>query len=81
MEEIGGSIGADPKLIDDELAIYVREIGVYAAYARTIHITEAKERAWENYLAVILLSATDSNRTRGRLLQELKNGALKGQST
>ena len=55
MEEIGRSIGSDPKLIDDKLATYIKEIGVYAANARTIHITEAKERAWENYLAVILV--------------------------
>ena len=28
VEEIGGSIGADPKLIVDELAAYFKDIGV-----------------------------------------------------
>ena len=81
VEEIGVSIGADPNLIVDELATYLKEIGVDATNARTIHTTEAKKRAQESYLVIILLSAVDCNRTGGRLLQELKNDAIKGQFT
>ena len=79
VEEIGGSIGADPKLIEDELATYIKEIGVDADNSKTIHTTEANNQAHERYLAVIMLSKSDHNRDGGRLLQELKNEALKGQ--
>ena len=80
MEEIGGSIGADPKLIDDELDTYLKEIVVYAPNARTIHTTEAKKRVRDYYLGIILFSAADRNETRGRPLQDLKNDSFKGQS-
>ena len=79
MEEIGGSIGSEPKLIEDEIDTYLKEIGVDAANVRLIHTTEAKKRSQERYLAVIMLSEADRNRDGGRLLQELKNEALKGQ--
>ena len=79
VEEIGGSIGANPKLIEDELTKSVKEIGVDAANYKTIHTTEAKKQAQERYLAVILLSVRDRNQNRGRLLQLLKNGSLKDQ--
>ena len=45
VEEICRSIGADPKLIEDELATYIKDIGVYVANSRTIHITETKKQA------------------------------------
>ena len=81
VEGIGGSIGAYPKLIEDEIATYIKKIGLDAANAKTIHTTEAKNQAQERYLAVILLSAEYCNRTRGQLIQLIKNGALKSQST
>ena len=45
VEEIGVSIGADPNLIEDKIASYMKEIGVDAANASTINATEAKKRA------------------------------------
>ena len=81
VEEIGGSIGADPNLTEDEIATYLKETGVDEDNARTIHTTEAKKRDREHYLAVILLNAAYHNQTGGQLIQELKNDALKGQST
>ena len=80
VEEVGGSIGAYTDLIGDEIATYIKKIGLYAANAKTIHITEAKNQAQERYLSIILLSAEYRNRTIGRLLQLIKNGDLKGQS-
>ena len=69
VEESVGSIGTDTKLIGDELATYIKEIGVDADHFRTTHTTEAKKQAQESYLAVILLSEEDRNQNRGRLLQ------------
>ena len=80
VEGIGGSIGAYPKLIEDEISTYIKKIGLDAANAKTIHTTESKNQAQERYLSIILLSAEYRNRTIGRLLQLIKNGDLKGQS-
>ena len=56
VEEIGGSIGADPNLTEDEIATYLKETGVDADNSRSTHTTESKNRAWDCYLDVILLS-------------------------
>ena len=44
------------------------------------HIVEAKTRAQDLYLAVVLLCTVDIGRAVGRVLQELSNDSLKGKS-
>lgn len=82
-EEIDGLIGSDPKLIEyevDELAAYLNEIGVNVSKAKADQTTEAQRQAQEHYLSIILFSAEDCNQSIERLLQELNDGSLKGQS-
>ena len=45
LEEIGGSIGADPNIIKDELADCLKYIGVDASNAQADHATEAQRQA------------------------------------
>ena len=59
VEEIGGSIDVDAKLIEDKLATYLKEIAVNPTDVKNSHTTEAQMRAWERYLAVILLCTAD----------------------
>ena len=62
VEEIGGSIEADAKLIEYEIASYLKDIGVETSNAQAAHTTEAHSRAWERYIEAILLIAADRNR-------------------
>ena len=80
VEEICRSIGVDQKIVEDELADYLKDIGADVYNAQAAHTTEAQRSNQERYLAVILLSVVNHNRAEGHLLQELKNNALKGQS-
>ena len=80
LEEIGGSIGAEPKIFEYELYAYLKDIRVETSHYQAPHTTESQMQAREGYLAAILLSAEDFNQVGGRLIQELKNDAFKGQS-
>ena len=80
IEEIGGAIEADTNLVKQKLAAYLKDIMVDSADVNTAHTTEAQRRALEQYLAVILLCAEDRVRADRRILKELKNDVLKGQS-
>ena len=71
VEEIGGSIGAEPNLIKDELSAYFKEIGVETSNSQAFHTTDAQRQARECYLAFVLLSAVDRKRAGGHLLQEI----------
>uniref|UniRef100_A0A7S4MY55 Uncharacterized protein n=1 Tax=Odontella aurita TaxID=265563 RepID=A0A7S4MY55_9STRA len=81
VEEIGGLIGDDPKLVETKLAAYLQEEGVSAANATADHKKEEKRRVKEKYLAVVLLCDADCSRAGGPFLKEIKNNALKGQKT
>ena len=80
VKEIGGAVGFITKLVNDELAAHLKDIAVSLPGANNTHTTKTHRRARERYLAVILICAADRCRSRIRLLQELKNKALKGQS-
>ena len=59
IEDIGGAIRINSKLVEDELTKYIKEIAVDLSNALSSHIAEAKRRAREQYLAVILLYMMD----------------------
>ena len=80
VEEIGGAVIFDTKIVEGKLSAYLKDIVVSLSYTKTVHTTKAHRRAREQYLSVILLCAADRSRSRGRFLQELKNGSLKRQS-
>ena len=80
VKEIGGAVGFNTKLVNDELAAHLKDIAVSLPGANNTHTTKTHRRARERYLAVILICASDRGRSIIRLLQELKNDALKGQS-
>ena len=65
VQDIGGGIGTDSKLVEDELAKYIKEIVVDLADATPAQNVEAKRSAQKRYLAVILLCAVDRGRARG----------------
>lgn len=72
--------GVNTKLVEDKRAMYLKEITVSLTGFKTSHTTKSQRYARERYLAVILLCTEDNGRAGGRLLHELKNNALKGQS-
>ena len=80
VKEIDRAIGVDSKLVNGEFAEYPKEIDVDIDDAKTTRTIEAQRRAWEKYLAVILIYAAEHGQTGGKILQELRNDALKGQS-
>ena len=65
VQDIGGGTGTDSKLVEDELAKYIKEIVVDLADATPAQNVEAKRSAQKRYLAVILLCAVDRGRARG----------------
>ena len=67
LEDIGGGIGTDSKLVKDDLTRYLKEITVDPADATPAQTVEAKRCAREQYLVVILLCAVDHGRSVGRL--------------
>ena len=48
VEEIGGSIGDDPNLVEDKLTAYLKDIGVDASNAQSTHTTEAQRQEREH---------------------------------
>ena len=81
VEEIIRSVEFDRNLMEDKVSAYLKDILVSPSYAKTVHTTKAHRLSREQYLSVILLCVAYRGQSNGRLLQELKNDALKGQST
>ena len=81
IEDIDQEIGAYSKLVGEELAKYLKEIIMDLADATPAHTVEAKSRARERFLEVILLCAMYCSHAKGQLLQVLRNDALERKST
>uniref|UniRef100_A0A7S4MQV7 Uncharacterized protein n=1 Tax=Odontella aurita TaxID=265563 RepID=A0A7S4MQV7_9STRA len=78
VQEIGGTIGEDTKLVEAELKVHLEEEGVLDINSTDDHRNEVKRRARDRYLAIVLLNAADRYRSGGQIMKELKNDQLKG---
>ena len=78
VEDIGGEIGVNTNLMEDDISAYLKYITVIPSDVNTVHTTEAQRLSQERYLTVILLFAAERGRADRHLPQELNNGSLKG---